>query len=533
MTTYDSSNFTPSDEGLRRLQEAYPQVYGTTGQQRYSTNQFAGITAVEPFPIDRNKIDNPPFLWPSDQYMDITGTTHKIQRGYMRSLITDPEVDLTRTAKNRRLFFQFNPQVLVRSVQQSVGSMLPLLQDPAQLTQPVPGTTSFGFELMFNREHEVNAGYNNPNTEWLTLPNQSEALVSEIGVLADLMILDTITGQGLSEDMINSVVRQARQKYANINEINAKEKERLKKAGIKAETLDYEPLVVPEESEIKEIFTNNFGNSAFLNPLPFRVLFSSLFMVEGVATSIDVVFQKFSRTMVPTQCKVTINMYALYFGFAKKNTFIFDNLTQAAEDATEAMETDAEVVTNLTIGMEGFSGRMSSTPGNFDVATDQFPAVNNPRFSINNIKVGSELYNYLRQGEVTEANFSFELEYIFTSTNSTQVSDSALSARKVTLTQNGQKDKHNAKETKNVGNLYALMDSGENKSIFQDPDFVTLGAPIRKKYISYRIVLVLSAKSKSGNVVTRRFNGSTVYNLDWTQPVTGSSSVSSFTGGAQ
>ena len=122
----------------------------------YSTDQFFKVFGPEgePYSLDRQPFDNPPFLWPKNVVRDSVGE-HKVQRGYMRSLISDPKVDINGEMKNRRLFFQFNPQVLVRSVQQSVGSMLPLLQDPAQLTQPVPGTTSFGFELLFNREHEV------------------------------------------------------------------------------------------------------------------------------------------------------------------------------------------------------------------------------------------------------------------------------------------------------------------------------------------------------------------------------------------
>ena len=119
-----------------------------------NTNQFWNYDKIgEPYsPQVHNGFDNPRFLWPPNQYMDISGNTHVVQRGYMRSLITAPSATVDNPGiQNRRLFFQFNPQILVRSVQQSVGTMNPLLQDPAQLLQPVPGTASFGFELFFTK----------------------------------------------------------------------------------------------------------------------------------------------------------------------------------------------------------------------------------------------------------------------------------------------------------------------------------------------------------------------------------------------
>lgn len=310
-------------------------VTGAYARELTSTafNQFVKLNSVGEPDYARQPFDNPPFAWPKNTYMDIAGTQHVVQRGYMRSLITDPNtgVGAGAGAPNRRLFFQFNPQSLQRSVQQSIGVMNPLLQDPAQLTQPIPGTASFGFRLMFNREQEVVqgkdfSGYYAGQDFQMTLPDGSTALTSQIGVLADLMVLDTITGQGLSKDIIDAVAKYTQTSYDNKNAAIKAEKERLKKEGLDdkeiANMLEYD---IP--TNISSVFNANIGNSAFLNPLPFRVMFSSLFMVEGLATSIDVEFQKFSRTMVPTMCTATINMYALYIGFAKKNTFLYDNLT--------------------------------------------------------------------------------------------------------------------------------------------------------------------------------------------------------------
>jgi hypothetical protein len=232
--------------------------------------------------------------------------------------------------------------------------MNPLLQDPAQLAQPIPGTATFGFDLIFNREHEVNAGYNDPDAEWLKLPNGRQALVAEVGVLADLMVLDTITGQGLSKDIIDAVTMRSRNQQANqqADYIKLKEDARKSKDFDEIEfDRQYKPIDEFTGDDMSKIFNANLGNSAFLNPLPFRAMFSALFMVEGIATSITVEFQKFSRTMVPTICKVNINMYALYIGVAKRDTFLYDNLRQSAADFVEQQTKDETTERLLEYGL--------------------------------------------------------------------------------------------------------------------------------------------------------------------------------------
>lgn len=318
------------------------------------TNQMLGIDRIDtPFGVTRQGYDNPKFLWPSKYYMDITGETHTVQRGYMRSLITDPQVTAgTGYSKNRRLFFQFNPQVLVRSVQQSVGTMNPLLQSPEQLVQPIPGTATFGFELFFNREHEVNAGYEAPDTEWFKLPDGlGLATTARVGVLADILVLDTIIGQGLSEDMVGLVSAYTKGIINNANTANETERQRLRDAGAPdEEATKYMDIPVPGDDFTKTL-NLNIGNSAFLNPLPYRIIFSSLFMVEGLATSVDVQFQKFSKNMIPTQCKVTINMYALYIGFARSKTFLRENLISSSVSRTQGQESSIVTQDKLSGGI--------------------------------------------------------------------------------------------------------------------------------------------------------------------------------------
>jgi hypothetical protein len=329
-----------------------------------SRNQFRGIEEIEKgISLGWQPIDNPPFTWPAKQYTDITGNQIQVQRGYMRSLVTDPRWAANSAAKNRKLFFQFNPTVLVRSVQQTVGTMNPLLQDPAQLTMPVPGTSTFGFELLFNREKEVASGTSyavgqQPSFEdRLVLPNGDAVLPSQVGVLADIMVLDTITGQGISQDMVDILTAKSLQDAESA--IQSRE-ERLAALGkeegnateVAVEEAALEDLrKIADRNELTKLYNENMGNQAFLNPLPFRVLFSSLFMIEGVATSIEVQYQKFSATMIPTQCKVIINMYALYIGFGKQDTFLTRNLQQSFADtqATTNAETNTKTTVDLNI----------------------------------------------------------------------------------------------------------------------------------------------------------------------------------------
>lgn len=380
----------------------------------YRSNQFQDFNTYEPGTLSPTAFDNPPFLWPKKQYMDITGNTHTVQRGYMRSLITDPAYNPGSAVPNRRLFFQFNPQVLVRSVQQSVGAMNPLLQDPAQLVQPVPGTTTFGFELLFNREHEVAAGANTGDAEGaIRLPNGTAGLVSQIGVLADILVLDTITGQGISQDMVRLLYEQSRQqteKYLDSAEeyLPDSEDDKTVQKQIEATRSNLNSL--------EEAFNANIGNQAFLNPLPFRVLFSSLFMVEGVATSVDVQFQKFSRTMVPTQCKVTINMYALYFGFARKDTFLTNNLAKSADIRKKEEQEKTTQQGLLDVGIQRIENQLKFNWGR----SDAYGLLGRFKFTL------SDVFNQaLADQSIKDVRVKATLKYKFQASSTSTVSSSS------------------------------------------------------------------------------------------------------------
>lgn len=386
----------------------------------YATDQFYDIYNIEPYgPKSRSRpADNPPYAWPKNKTHYVDGvnpsTTQKIQRGYMRSLTTDLNVDPSAT--NRRLFFQFNPQAIRREVSQTPGAMLPLLQSPEQLMQPVPGVSTFGFSLMFNREAEVNQGLT-PVVESVSLPNGDPALVSQVGVLADLLVLDIITGQGISQDLISSIAKRQVNLVNKQIEIDKKYLENLPEAA-KAESLKtYVPIEPIDTNELTEKFNINIGNSAFLNPLPFRVMFSTLFMVEGIATSVEVNFTKFSQTMVPTQCTVNISMYALYIGFAKKNTFLYDNLVQGAKDTREQNTKDDKVTKKLSAGVKKVNFE--------DTVFDQ--AYNDPEkaFFCDVDVVKTELFKkQLEKKEIKDVTVRITLEFFLTSVTTITATES-------------------------------------------------------------------------------------------------------------
>jgi hypothetical protein len=273
----------------------------------------------------------------------------KMRRGFMRSILfgqtsvgkndTPLTVVNTKATGNVRLNFQFNPEYIERNVAQSQGAVNPLLQNPANLTQPVPGTASFNFTMTFNREYEVAhrdrdlrfrfmdsergdvfSSTTNDFTNMSMLGELSDPRYS--GVLHDLSIFDKIIGQGISQDVIDTItsfnkkifeIQQASQANST-NTNNNNNVQYLKDDDFK-------------DDVFKKVLENkNFGNSAFINPLPVRIVFGDLFMVEGFVTGSAVAFQKFSQQMIPTICQVNCTVQALYFGFAKRKAFLTDSL---------------------------------------------------------------------------------------------------------------------------------------------------------------------------------------------------------------
>lgn len=304
--------------------------------------------------------DNPKFMFPGPVRRNLGGGADtQIQRGFIRSLL--PELPGV-TMPSRRMFFQFNPTQIMRSVSVSTGMMNPLLQDPSQFSVATPGNATFSFELILNREMEVNAGagtsvtsvpppgstsnmtadqiernFNSNGFDVLYGPNNPQA-VGRLGVLSDLMILDTIIGQGISQDTIDAL--------SKIYNISSTWDSSDTSSG--ASVTATGEAVIKSEEDARSRLSTIIGNSAFLVSTPVRIVFSSLFMIDGFIQSSSVLFSKFNNAMIPTMCTVNIIVEAKYIGFAKKDTY----LTEALRNARVNPNAGAVTTPETSIGDE-------------------------------------------------------------------------------------------------------------------------------------------------------------------------------------
>lgn len=402
----------------------------------YNNDQFYNWSRYETLdPTKRLATDNPSFLWPSSSRRNaIDGSSRPARRGYMRLLSEALERSGSSAALKQlgsnRLFFQFNPDTITRSVSARNDVQYWMNMDPIQLTQPIPGDQNFAFELMFNREAEVASGKVSgfsggastrarvgPRGELITegLPNSQNPAI--VGVLADLYKFDQIIGQGINQASIEAFVANAialqnkaveeskKKKQKNDDEENA---ENATKDDEDVEQT-VEPLSDDDKRLIRENLALNVGNSAFLVANPIRIVFSSLFMVEGYVTAASVVFNKFNPSMVPTQCVVTVNMQALYIGFAKKDTFLTYNAKRVQEALEEQEEQEREEATRQNAEQSfiqgfadsGFKRRFNVEQSNIKGAYDLVDQDGGRKFSIR-LDPSDDLKTAIKDGQVSK-----------------------------------------------------------------------------------------------------------------------------------
>lgn len=309
-------------------------------------------------------IENPDFTYPTRSIrfleaqaaLDKLKDKYKIHRGYIRNL-EQPALGAFPVSKCK---FQFNPQEIRQDVSMREDVYAAILQDPAQLTQPIGAVTSFSFDLVFDRSMELSSGGVNASTQFGNIAyNQtsnvfgaaSENDVYEIGVLADLRVFYSVIGQGFSKEMLAFQMASLKSSYETTLANSAS-------VGSPAAEIIY------DDTKIEDIMAANYGNAAFLMPNPVRVLFSSLFMVDGFITGTSVAFLKFNTNMVPMQCKVSVSMSAMYIGFAKEDTFLTKNLKDAGAAKTVADEESAaakkELSRSLSQTLNVFKLRLTS-----------------------------------------------------------------------------------------------------------------------------------------------------------------------------
>jgi hypothetical protein len=337
---------------------------------RYALNTFYNFAEYESgvFNVGEEQTvlagDNPPFIYPSKYLKNsATGTSVKLQRGYIRMVLPKNDLITDNSLERKRLHFQFNPDSITRSVTARNDIQMWMNQSPEQLTQPIPGDSNFGFRLLFNREPDVYSGtysFDNSTSSKIVVDagQGSQELdistnkasdnyinytsATDIGVLADVMVFDSIIGQGINSDLVNYLNTRA---------------ERYRKYSQAQYDLTYadseEAPPRPQDfdtDQASNILNANFGNAAFLISNPVRVVFSSLFMVEGYITNTQVVFNKFSPSMVPVQCFIDVTMQALYIGHARKDTFLtksFEIADQVVDEAIGLQEQQAQAAKEL------------------------------------------------------------------------------------------------------------------------------------------------------------------------------------------
>jgi hypothetical protein len=280
--------------------------------------------------------------------------TQILPRGYIRNLTTSIGDNLIKFP-NMKCKFQFNPQDIQHQIEARKDMYLPILQDPAQLNQPMAGNASFAFELIFDRTMEVNSSLSKEDQNGM--PDVSSP--DTVGVFHDLRMLYSIIGQGLSQDLMDAQIEKIKgdiKAYAtrNYNELNIQYNPDTKAffattTGVDAATQLTDPNsdatskflnsigTEPGDSGIASFMDNiNVGNSAFLIPQPCRVLFSPMFMVDGFVMNTNVLFTKFSSKMIPIQCKVYLQMQAIYIGFAKPKTFVTAQIDETIKETDAA-----------------------------------------------------------------------------------------------------------------------------------------------------------------------------------------------------
>ena len=289
-------------------------------------------------------LDNPPFIFPGPTIkIATTNQTYKPRRGYIRRLNEfysrmGPDAS---SITGRRCNFQFQPETIVRTVgAQTTDTQFFFNQDPAQLTVPIPGNSSYTITLMFNREAEVASGkYTNLQgkvsaARGLRITgNDLGALdvnrfingeyqqdwVCSIGVLADIMVLDNVIGQGISTETIKILNTISNTQAATTAKDSTATAEEQKQA---QDVLDKEASKVKFWTGESGVDNPNLGNTAFLVPTPVRIMLSNMMMIEGIITNSSVNFHKFSKHYIPTQCRVDLSVQALYIGFAKNQTML-------------------------------------------------------------------------------------------------------------------------------------------------------------------------------------------------------------------
>lgn len=330
----------------------------------YANDQFFYIKDAEPADVAKGRV-NRPFEYPSSQVRFLRSnngryeySNYNLQKGYIRQVneYSYPEPGFAMSCH-----FQFNPSSIAQTASWATGLTHPLYLPASQLNQPMTSMTNFNFQLFFDRSYELN----NPNSE--DIPQATNIWEtggpSRIGVLHDLGALFKVIGQGISSDTLELLARSAEEQLAAQSLTSP-----LPEPIAEDDDLQYAAAISNSNAFLRD--NVNIGNIAWIIPLPVRVVFSSLYIVEGFVTSTAVDIVKFNQAYVPMQATVSLSMSAMYIGFAKKETYFTRVLRQSAAEQRNQLERvreqnniDRSIL--LSLGFMSFEvvNQTSGTPG--------------------------------------------------------------------------------------------------------------------------------------------------------------------------
>ena len=322
-----------------------------TAGKSYHNDQFFNLQGEGTWKNGKFKptvlADNPAFMYP-DNIIRAGNGKFRLKKGYIRSLVTSNEA---MASGIRKCQFQFNPTTLQQSVNMNQSMLNIMQQDPAQFAQPFATSQNFSFTLLFDRSKEIN----NASTKTVAFNDGVDVWAQnspgQVGVLRDLAALFHTVGQGFTTQQkkyLESVLRDTLKAEASSQSEDETTGAKYDKATGN--------ITNAEGTGFLDI---NIGNAAFLLPVPVRVVFSSLYVVEGLVQNTSVVFTKFSKTLVPMACSVTITMEAKFIGFSKKKTFFTEILDQREKLELELKKEEIANKTSITNTLQAAFNKMT------------------------------------------------------------------------------------------------------------------------------------------------------------------------------
>lgn len=276
--------------------------------------------------------DNPHFIYP-DRTIRTEGPDgpriEYLKRGYIRSLSSytgnGESLDI------RKCQFQFNPATLTQSVESAQSTLNFAQMDPGQYAVPRSTSVNFTFDLLFDRSMEINNASDEVPADGVNPWQLGDP--GQVGVLRDLAAFFGVIGQSIDPSQVaymeQSVIESLRAEASTSTSETA--------------AADLQKAIANAPGFIQA----NAANSAFLLPTPVRILFSSLYVVEGFVTNTTVTMTKFNTAMVPMQCALSVTMEAKYIGFAQKNTFLNWSLEQRQNLVVAEEKAAAAAITSV------------------------------------------------------------------------------------------------------------------------------------------------------------------------------------------